>query len=122
MEIPQGALQDPVEITFANGTRTTAFSNKEFERPVGPILEIGPELALSAPLRVSVPALRMPDGFAEQDLALGVEVLGDPRAVEMQGVQTRWDYQTASANAGRAVAELAQLPGFRVQFLVSKSE
>lgn len=122
LEIPAGALQEAVEVTFAVGARTTAFSNKEFERPVGPVLEIAPELVLAAPIKVSVPALRLPDGFSEQDLALGVEILGDQRAIEMQGVQTRWDYQNASANAGRAEAQLTQVPGFRVQFLVSKSE
>ncbi len=123
LEIPKNALQETIEVTFANGTRTTAFSNKEFERPLGPILEIAPELPLAAPVRVSVPALRMPDGFSEQDLAIGVEVLGDQRAIEGgHGTQTRWDYQTATASAGRAVAELSQVPGFRVQFLVSKSE
>jgi hypothetical protein len=122
LEIPPGALLETFEITFAEGDRTTAFSNKEFERAVGPILSIAPELPLSAPVKVSVPALRMPDGFSETDLALGLELLGQQRAVEMQGVQTRWDYFPAAANAGRAVAELGQVPGFRLQFIVSKSE
>jgi hypothetical protein len=122
LEIPAGALESPVEITFAAGARTTAFSNKEHERPLGPTLEIAPELALSSPAKVSVPALRLPEGFAETDLALGLEQLGDQRAVEMQGTQTRWDYFPAASQAGRAVAELAAVPGYRLQFLVSKSE
>ena len=122
LEIPAGALSETVQITFAAGARTTAFSNKEHERPVGPTLEIAPELALSAPARVSVPARDIPEGFAETDFALGLEQLGSQRAVEMQGTQTRWDYFPAAAQAGRAVAELAQVPGFRLQFLVSKSD
>jgi hypothetical protein len=122
LEIPAGALSEAVQITFATGARTTAFSNKEHERPIGPTLELAPELALSTPVKVSIPALRLPDGFAEADLALGLEQLGAQRAVEMQGTQTRWDYFPATAEAGRAVAELAQIPGYRLQFLVSKSE
>lgn len=122
LEIPAGALSETVQITFAAGARTTAFSNKEHERPLGPTLEIAPELALSSPAKVSVPAREIPEGFAETDFALGLEQLGSQRAVEMQGTQTRWDYFPAAAQAGRAVAELAQVPGFRLQFLVSKSD
>jgi hypothetical protein len=122
LEIPEGALSEAVQITFAAGARTTAFSNKEHERPLGPTLEIAPELALSSPITVSVPATQLPEGFGENDLALGLEILGDQRAVEMQGVQTRWDYFPAASQGGRAVAELGQVPGYRVQFVVSKSE
>src|SRR4051794_24619344 len=67
LEIPAGALSESVEITFAAGARTTAFSNKEHERPIGPTLEIAPELELSSPVKVSVPALQLPEGFAEND-------------------------------------------------------
>jgi hypothetical protein len=122
LEIPAGALSETVQVTFAAGARTTAFSNKEHERPLGPTLSIAPELSLSSPAIVSVPAHGIPEGFAESDLALGLEQLGSQRAVEMQGTQTRWDYFPAASQAGRAVAELAQVPGFRLQFLVSKSE
>src|SRR3954471_20140883 len=33
--IPRGALAESIEVTFAEGARTTAFSNHEYERPVG---------------------------------------------------------------------------------------
>ncbi|MFT3928007.1 MAG: hypothetical protein QM778_36100 [Myxococcales bacterium] len=122
LEIPAGALAEPVTITFSAGARTTAFSNKEHERPLGPTLAIAPEFELSSPATISVPARDIPDGFAEKDFALGLEQLGSQRAVEMQGTQTRWDYFPAAAQSGRAVAQLAQVPGFRLQFLVSKSE
>jgi len=123
VDIPPGALDDLLELTFAEGTRTTAFSNKEFERPLGPTLELAPELAPSVPLRLSIPLTKVPEGFAEKDLALGVEgVSTTQRAVQGQGLQTRWDYHPASAAHGRAVAELARVPGLRVQFLVSRSE
>jgi hypothetical protein len=123
LEIPQGALGETVEITFAHGNKTTAFSNHDWERPLGPTLEIAPGIALGAPVKVSVPVTTLPEGFAETDLALGLEVASDEqRAVQMHGVATRWDYFPAAASSGRAVAELNELPGYRLQFVVSKNE
>ena len=121
--IPEGALPQNVEVTFSEGARTTAFSNHEYERPIGPTIEISPEIELAAPVRVSVPLEKIPDGFDEGDLTLGMEVVASTqRAVQGYGVQTRWDYLAAAAEGGRAVADLQQVPGYRVQFVVSKSE
>lgn len=123
LTIPSGALSEPVEITFSEGARTTAFSNHEYERPFGPVVEIAPEIALNVPVQVSVPLGPLPEGFSETDLALGLEVMAsNQRAVPGQATNTRWDYLTASNKSGRAVAELSSVPGYRVQFLVSKSE
>lgn len=123
ISIPRGAFSETVEVTFAEGARTTAFSNHEYEKAIGPTLEIAPEVSLSAPLQVSVPLATLPEGFSDTDLALGLEVASEAqRAVQMQGVQTRWDYLPAQNKGGRAVAELAQLPGYRVQFLVSRAD
>jgi len=41
--------------------------------------------------------------------------------VQGAATQTRWDYLGASSSSGRASAELPALPGYRVQFLVSRS-
>ena len=121
LDIPAGALSETVEMTFSEGTHTTAFSNHEYERPVGPIVEIGPTLALNQPLKLSIPLSRLPEGFAEKDLTLAAEVVSDEqRAVQMHGVQTRWDYLPASSASGRAVAELNEVPGYRMQFVVSQ--
>ncbi len=121
LEIPAGALSETVEMAFSEGTHTTAFSNHDYERPVGPIVEIGPTLALNRPLKLSVPLSRLPEGFEEKDLTLAAEVVADKqRAVQMHGVQTRWDYLPASSDAGRAVAELNEVPGYRMQFVVSQ--
>jgi hypothetical protein len=123
LEIPQGALSEPVEITFSRGNHTTAFSNHEWERPLGPTLEIAPAIGLGSPVKVSVPLASLPEGFSEDDLALGLEVVSDTqRAVEMTGTQTRWDYLPASTAGGRATAQLDSVPGYRLQFVVSKSE
>jgi len=121
LEIPEDALDDTVEITFAEGQHTTAFSNHEYERPVGPLVEVAPALNLSKPFKLSVPLTSLPEGFTEKDLTLAVEVLAEnQRAVQGQGTQTRWDYLPASSKSERAVAELAQVSGFRMQFVVSK--
>ncbi|MDB4975371.1 MAG: hypothetical protein JWN48_3712 [Myxococcaceae bacterium] len=121
--IPQGSLSEPVEVTFAEGSRTTAFSNHDYERPLGPTLEIACDSTLQSPFELSIPDTKLPEGFSEKDLALGVEApASTQRAIEGQAVQTRWDYLEASAKAGRAVASLVQVPGYRVQFLVSKAE
>lgn len=122
LTIPVGAFNETVEITFAEGARTTAFANHEYERAIGPTLEIGPEASISAPLMVSVPLSAIPEGFGEKDLTLGMEVPSDTQRLEMQGVQTRWDYLPAQSQSGRAVAEISAVPGYRVQFLVSKND
>ena len=121
LDIPAGALSETVEITFSEGTHTTAFSNHEYERAVGPTLEVGPPLSLNQPFTISVPLARFPDGFEAKDLTLAAEVMSESqRAVQMQGTQTRWDYFPASSESGRAVAKLEQVPGFRMQFVVSQ--
>jgi hypothetical protein len=125
LAIPAGALAEAVEITFANGARTTAFSNHDYERPIGPTLDvvIEGEGVQQAPLEVSIPIPKLPEGFAEKDLGIGVEVPAQQRAVQGQGTNTRWDYLTAKASgSGRAVASLEQVAGYRVQFVVSKSD
>jgi len=46
----------------------------------------------------------------------------EQRAVQGQGTRTRWDYVPATAQGGHVVAELATVPGYRLQFVVSKGE
>jgi len=124
LAIPAGALSEPVEVTFAVGARTTAFSNHDYERPIGPPLDVVVDGMLGASVEVSIAIPKLPDGFTEKDVALGIEVPSSTqRAVQGQGTSTRWDYLTASASSsGRAVASLQQVPGYRVQFVVSKSD
>lgn len=121
LEIPPGALAEPIEITLAAGGKTTAFSNREYERTVGPTLEVAPALQLALPIKVSIPLSRLPDGFEEDDLAMATEVQSDnQRAIEMTGTQTRWDYNPARSSDGRITGELSAIPGMRVQFVVSR--
>lgn len=122
LDIPAGALTDDVTLTFAAGARTTAFSNREYERTLGPTLEIAPALVPGTALSVSIPLAQLPEGFAADDVALGVEVPADLQRLGGQGTQTRWDYMDATTDHGRAAATLSRLSGMRVQFIVSKSQ
>lgn len=122
LSIPAGALSEVVEITLAEGSHTTAFSNHEYERPIGPIVEVSPEVSLNTAAVLSVPLGVLPEGFSPSDLSVGVEtVAASQRVVQGAATQTRWDYLNATASAGRAAAELPALPGYRVQFVVSRS-
>ncbi|MDB4986023.1 MAG: hypothetical protein JWN04_1201 [Myxococcaceae bacterium] len=121
--IPQGSLNGAVEVTFAEGARTTAFSNHDYEKVIGPTLEIALDSDLLLPVELSIPDTKLPEGFSEKHLALGVEApASTQRAIEGQAVATRWDYLDATSKEGRAVAQLPQVPGYRLQFLVSKSD
>lgn len=119
--IPKGALEQNTEVTLANGARTTAFSNHEYERAVGPIVEVVVEASVLSPVEISIPLAKIPEGFEEKHLTLGVEVPATSQRYRSANTQTRWDYITASGRSGRAVATL-EPPGYRVQFLVSKSD
>lgn len=122
LSIPPGALSEVVEITLAEGAHTTAFSNHEYERPIGPIVEVSPEVSLNTAALLSVPLGTLPEGFSASDLSVGVETVASAqRVVQGAATQTRWDYLNATASAGRASAELPALPGYRVQFVVSRS-
>lgn len=119
--IPQGALGENTEVTLATGARTSAFSNHDYERAIGPIVEVVIETGVTTPVEISIPLGKIPEGFEEKDLTLGVEVPASNQRYESAATQTRWDYTPASGRAGRAVASL-EPPGFRVQFLVSKND
>ena len=72
----------------------------------------------------SVPVTRLPEGFSEDQVALAAEV----ESQQQRGFQTdhavatRWDYWNAESGSGRARASLDQLPGHRLQFVVSKDD
>jgi hypothetical protein len=119
--IPQGTLPGNTEVTLANGARSSAFANHDYERPIGPIFEVVIEGQVQSAVEVSIPLGTLPEGFEEKHLALGVEVPASAQRYESAATQTRWDYLDASSRSGRAVATL-EPPGYRVQFLVSKND
>jgi len=123
LEISEGALDQSTSVVFALGARTRAFDQNENQRTIGPMLVVQPSLVAGPDGRfiVSIPFTSIPDGFTERDLAVAVEVVAEEqRALEMGGVQTRWQNQAASRSGNRLTAELRQLDGLRLQFLVSR--
>ena len=126
LEIPQGALGDEVEVIFGLGSRTQAFANREYERTIGPTLIIQPSMVLQPGKRatISAPLASIPQPFTEDDVTLATEEVDDfdPQSDVRNTVQTIWQYNSASVQGGRLVAELQQIPGFRVQFLLSQDE
>ncbi len=119
--IPKGAIAENTEVTLAAGARTSAFSNHDYEKALGPIVEVVIESGVQSPVEVSIPLGKIPEGFEEKDLTLAFEVPSSNQRYESAATQTRWDYNPATSRAGRAAAEL-QPPGYRVQFLVSKND
>lgn len=126
LEIPAGALGDEVDVIFGLGRQTQAFSNRPNERTLGPTLIVQPAL-IAQPgerIEVSAPVGMIPQPFTEEDVTLATENIDemDPMSDVRDTVQTIWQYGNASVEGGRLVAEVQQLPGMRVQFLLSRNE
>jgi len=123
LEIPAGALDSSVSLTFSQGRATSVFANNEYERALGPTLNLSPSVALSAPLKVSIPLDALPEGFDGGELTLATEV---PDGQQGRGVhamvQTRWDYLPAVTEGGRAQASMDSAAGMRLQFVVSRED
>ena len=126
LEIPAGALGDEVDVIFGIGSQTQAFANRDFERPMGPTLLIQPALVAQpgARIKVSAPMGSIPQPFTEEDITLATEAVDemDPMSDVRTNVQTVWQYANAEVVGGRFVAEVQELPGMRVQFLLSRSD
>ena len=122
VEIPAGSIEGAQEYRLTMASRTTAFSNDEHQRPIGPTFSLSP--GVSAPdgklVTVSIPLASYPAGWG------GVTLAYEEVASEMVGaedsVHTTWSYATARLSGGRAVADLEALPGSRLQFVLSSLE
>ncbi|MBW2461451.1 MAG: hypothetical protein JRH11_07380 [Deltaproteobacteria bacterium] len=123
VEIPAGALSETFEVHLSVGTQTQAFNNRDYERPLGPTIHLQPAMATSTPFVVSIPAANIPREFTGGDLTLAVEVpAAGQRAGVMGATQTTWSHVDARAENGRFVADLPDVAGMRLQFLVAEPE
>lgn len=122
LEIPNGAISDPVDVRFAVGADGQAFGDRENQRPLGPMLAVEPQIvSQGGMMRVSIPQQPIPNGWAEEDLAFAMEEVHDEqRAIDTLGTVTRWQMYRARVEGGRLVAEVEGLPGHRVQFGVAR--
>ncbi|MBK8172179.1 MAG: hypothetical protein IPK60_17800 [Sandaracinaceae bacterium] len=123
LEIPAGALSEPVEITMRVATDSAAFRNREDEQAIGQSVRITPDLtaATGKSFSLSVPFTSLPNGFAEADAALAIERPVHEREGVMDSlVSTRWDHIQATTAGGHMRAQTDRLEGFRIQFVVSR--
>jgi hypothetical protein len=121
--IPAGAVKGGQEFVLELASKTTAFSNKESERPLGPTFSFSPALDAGdgSPLEISLPLDSLPHGWGEPSIAYEVEE-GTEIGYGEDSTRTKWQYQRASAGSGRVKAQLAGLNGLRMQFVLTNLE
>jgi hypothetical protein len=122
VEVPAGAVADEQEFTLKIAQKTTAFFNKESERPLGPTFSFAPDLDASAggAIKVSFPLGSLPEGWGDPSIAYEVsegEIVGSE-----DSTRTKWTYERAALSGGRVVASLPQVTGLRMQFVLTNLE
>jgi hypothetical protein len=122
VEIPPGTFSEATDVVLTVSQGTTAFFNSEHEKPVGPTFEVSP--GMSAPegrtIRVSIPLASYPEGWGE--VSLGYEYPEGERVGAEDSEHTKWQYENAKLVGGRAVAEVQELAGYRLQFVLTNLE
>ncbi|HMI89728.1 MAG TPA: hypothetical protein VK509_00115 [Polyangiales bacterium] len=122
VEIPPGTLTEATDVVLTVSHGTTAFKNSEHEKAYGPTFEVSP--AMAAPdgqsIRISIPLANYPEGWGE--VSLGYEYPEGARVGAEDSEHTMWQYENAKLSGGRAVAELAELAGYRLQFVLTNLE
>lgn len=123
LEIPRGALSEPTTLVLKIAPRTTAFLNQEDLAAVGPLVLVSPGIDAGGggALVFSIPLASLPDGYRDEHLQIANEQReGTQREFAEDSTITRWHYDRAAHENGRAVARFDSLPGLRLQFVVSK--
>lgn len=116
--VPAGVVTDTEEFVLQTATLTTAFSNEELEKAVGPTFSFAPGLeAAGATIEVSMPLPSVPEGWGEPALAYEYPI--SARVGAEDSVHTKWQYENARLSGGRVTAQVDALPGMRLQFVLS---
>jgi hypothetical protein len=123
LEIPAGALAEEVELTFAIAEATRSFANREDIELVGPTVMAMPSIAAAEGkvFTLDLPLPSLPADHEPEDVTLAVEIADQTQRHLSTTTQTTWEFFPATANGGRASAELPALPGYRFQFAVSRT-
>lgn len=122
VEVPASVVEGAQDFVLKIAPMTTAFSNKESEKALGPTFSFSPPLDASAGggITVSFPLASMPDGWGEPSIAYeveaGAEIMGE------DSTRTKWIYERAKYSSGRVVATLPQVTGLRMQFTLTNLE
>lgn len=120
--IPAGVIEGGQDFVLKLAPMTTAFSNKESEKALGPTFSFSPPIDASAAggIQVSFPLGSMPDGWGDPSIAYevqeGAEIKGE------DSTRTRWQYERAKYTGGRVVATLPQATGMRMSFTLTNLE
>lgn len=120
--VPAGAIQGGQDFVLKLAPMTTAFSNKESEKALGPTFSFSPPLDASAAggIEISFPLGSMPDGWGEPSIAYeaeqGAEIMGE------DSTRTKWHYERAKYTGGRVVATLPEVTGLRMNFTLTNLE
>jgi hypothetical protein len=124
LDIARGALSSRTRVTFSIGAQPLAFQiAREDQQAVGPTLQVTPTLIASegSTIVVSIPFTGLPSGFGSEDLAVAVEMMDDQnRVLETGSTRTRWQFLPAAVERNRLRAELAEVPGMRLQFVAAR--
>lgn len=124
LEVPAGSFDEPGPLVMRNAPATTAFLNQEDLVAVGPLVLVSPEVYGSnsgGEIVFSIPLASLPEGYTEQHLQIANEQpASEQRGYAENSTTTRWHYDRAQLENGRAVARFASLPGMRLQFVVSR--
>jgi hypothetical protein len=122
VEVPAGAVSGGQEFRLNVAQKTTAFFNKEDQRPLGPTFSFAPDLQApdGATIEVSFPLSSLPDGWGEPSIAY--EVSQGAIVGSEDSTRTKWQYERARLEAGRVVAQLPSVNGLRMQFVLTNLE
>jgi hypothetical protein len=118
VDVPAGAVTEGQDFVLKLAQKTTAFFNKESERPLGPTFSFAPDLASA--IKVSFPLASLPDGWGDPSIAYEIsdgEILGSE-----DSTRTKWQYERARVSGGRVMADLPEVTGLRMQFVLSNLE
>ena len=122
VEVPPGAVSDAHDYVLKVAPKTTAFFNKESERPLGPTFSFSPDLDAPAgnAIKVSFPLASLPEGWG--DPAIAYEVSEGEIVGAEDSTRTKWQYERAALSGGRVVASLPNVTGLRMQFVLTNLE
>ena len=122
VEVPPGAVSDGRDYVLKVASKTTAFFNKESERPLGPTFSFSPDLDAPAgnAIKVSFPLASLPEGWG--DPAIAYEVSQGEIVGAEDSTRTKWQYERAALSGGRVVASLPNVTGLRMQFVLTNLE
>lgn len=118
VEVPAGAVTEGQDFVLKVAQKTTAFFNKESERPLGPTFSFAPDL--DSPIKVSFPLASLPDGWG--DPAIAYEISEGAVVGAEDSTRTKWQYERAQVSGGRVVASLPGATGLRMQFVLTNLE